>query len=51
MVSLVGVGNIGAVVKVVLMTIFINVLVIVTLISNPVVVYVSLLDKSRGLQC
>lgn len=47
MVSLIGVGHIGTVVQVVLMAVFINVLVIVTLISNQVIVYVSLLDKYR----
>ncbi len=47
MVSLVGVGHIGTVVQVVLMAVFIDVLVIVTLISNQVIVYVSLLNKYR----
>lgn len=46
-VSLVGVGHVGTVVQVVLMAVFIDVLVIVTLISNQVIVYVSLLDKYR----
>ena len=45
MVSLVGVGHIWTVVQVVLMAVFINVLVIVTLISNQVIVNISLLDK------
>ena len=47
MVSLVGVGHIWTVVQVVLMAVFIDVLVVITLISNQVIVYVSLLDKYR----
>lgn len=46
-VSLVGVGHIGTVVLVVLMTIFINVLVIITVISDQVVVYIGLLNRKR----
>lgn len=47
MVSLVGVGHIGTVVQVVLMAVFIDVLVIITLISDQVIVYISLLDRYR----
>lgn len=47
MVRLVSVGHIGTVVLVVLMAVFINVLVVVTLISNQVIVYVGLLDEHR----
>lgn len=47
MVSLIGIGHIGAIVQVVLMAILIDVLVIVTLISNQVIVYISLLDKYK----
>lgn len=42
MVDLVGVGNVGTVVKVVLMSILIDVLVVVTLVSNVVRVRVDL---------
>lgn len=47
MVSLVGIGHVGTVVQVVLIAIFINVLVIITLISNQVIVYIGLMDRYR----
>lgn len=47
MVSLVGIGHVGTVVQVVLVAVFINVLVIITLISNQVIVYVILMDRYR----
>lgn len=42
-VGLVGVGHVRTVVQVVLMAIFVNILVVVTLVSHQVVVYVHLL--------
>lgn len=45
MVGLVGVSHIGTVVQVVLMTVLIDVLVVVALISDPVIVYISLREK------
>lgn len=47
MVSLVGVGHVGTVVQVVLIAVFIDILVIITLISNQVIVYVVLMERYR----
>lgn len=51
-VSLVGIGHIGTVVQVVLMAILIDVLVVVTLISHQVIVYVGLTkERSLSMSC
>lgn len=45
MVSLVWVGHIGAVILVVLMAVFIDVLVVIALVSNQVIIYVRLMSR------
>ena len=51
MVSLVGIGHVGTVVQVVLVAVFINILIVVTGVSNAVRVRVELKETEGELEC